>query len=654
VTRSSAIELCALALTATALIALAPLAPLACALGGATALAGPRLLRAHRTAARWSGLMLALVALAGAAILAGSPPPASLASAIAAMLGLQRAGRSSPAHDRALLPLAVLALALASVVTPGPAAALAIVLTAAIAPVLGVLTTTAGSDGERTGVVPRHLVPIGAAGAALCVACFIIMPRPGSATLGLAPDPERARVGFAGEVAIGEIGELLDDTTPVLRFALGGDLPAPRLIRGVALDAFDGRRWRSTEPARPAPTTRPADAVPVRVHHEAEAGPVAFAPGMIAAIEADRAVFEPDAGGTWRLSGPPRAVRYTAWIDRAPPPVPAAEHARWLALPPIEPRVVALAAQVLGDATDGPQAARQVAAWLARETSHTLAPRDPSLDAPLDEFLLVRRSGHCEYHATAAAVMLRLGGFPARVVHGYADPRTDGRTWTVRRGSAHAWIEVLDGEGRWLAVDVTPGGPRPPPPPGRAAAWAEHLRDLFADRVLTYDGLDQREAILGAATAVGERLPGRLSTPALGFVLLLLAVTAAAVGLGLLATRLTRALAGEAPTLADGPIARAHRTARRLLVRAGYRIPTALPPASAADWLTERDAPAGEALRTLAWLHYRTRYGGEDEAALLPEAQAALRFLRRHLRRRPGPRSPTGSSPSVPERRAAS
>ena len=43
---------------------------------------------------------------------------------------------------------------------------------------------------------------------------------------------------------------------------------------------------------------------------------------------------------------------------------------------------------------------------------------DPTLD-PVEDFLVNRKSGHCEYFASALALLLRSVGIPARVVNGF-------------------------------------------------------------------------------------------------------------------------------------------------------------------------------------------------------------------------------------------
>ena len=85
----------------------------------------------------------------------------------------------------------------------------------------------------------------------------------------------------------------------------------------------------------------------------------------------------------------------------------------------------------------------------------------------LHEFMTTSAGGHCEFFASALAIMLRAVDIPARVVTGYRAHAVDesGERVLVRAMDAHAWVEVLDEEGRWHAFDPTPaaevdsGGP---------------------------------------------------------------------------------------------------------------------------------------------------------------------------------------------------
>ena len=83
---------------------------------------------------------------------------------------------------------------------------------------------------------------------------------------------------------------------------------------------------------------------------------------------------------------------------------------------------------------------------------------------PLAYFLFTRRKGHCEYFASAMAVMLRSLEIPARMATGFQsgvyNPVSD--LWLVRASDAHSWVEAwIPGRG-WTTFDPTPPDPNPP------------------------------------------------------------------------------------------------------------------------------------------------------------------------------------------------
>lgn len=81
----------------------------------------------------------------------------------------------------------------------------------------------------------------------------------------------------------------------------------------------------------------------------------------------------------------------------------------------------------------------------------------------MEYFLLESRQGYCQHYASAAALLYRMYGVPARYVSGYMvqpsnfEEQEDG-TWTaeVTDESVHAWVEILLDDYGWMPVEVTP------------------------------------------------------------------------------------------------------------------------------------------------------------------------------------------------------
>jgi transglutaminase-like putative cysteine protease len=78
--------------------------------------------------------------------------------------------------------------------------------------------------------------------------------------------------------------------------------------------------------------------------------------------------------------------------------------------------------------------------------------------APLDAFLMDTRDGYCQHFAGAMALLLRMGGVPARVATGFSPGGFSERrdAWIVRDTDAHAWVEAWFDELGWVTFDPTP------------------------------------------------------------------------------------------------------------------------------------------------------------------------------------------------------
>jgi protein-glutamine gamma-glutamyltransferase len=77
---------------------------------------------------------------------------------------------------------------------------------------------------------------------------------------------------------------------------------------------------------------------------------------------------------------------------------------------------------------------------------------------PLDAFLIDTKEGYCQHFAGAMALLLRMGGVPARVATGFSPGGYSRRreAWIVRDTDAHAWVEAWFDDLGWVTFDPTP------------------------------------------------------------------------------------------------------------------------------------------------------------------------------------------------------
>ncbi len=108
-------------------------------------------------------------------------------------------------------------------------------------------------------------------------------------------------------------------------------------------------------------------------------------------------------------------------------------------------------------------------------------------------FLSDTKVGHCEYYATAAVLLLREAGIPARYCVGYSgQEKTEDGEWLLRGSHAHAWCRVWHGKippddipdgtdlssyGHWKDFDATT--PRWPELEGTGKKWSQQLVDWW-------------------------------------------------------------------------------------------------------------------------------------------------------------------------------
>ncbi|MFL5853788.1 MAG: transglutaminaseTgpA domain-containing protein, partial [Solirubrobacteraceae bacterium] len=95
--------------------------------------------------------------------------------------------------------------------------------------------------------------------------------------------------------------------------------------------------------------------------------------------------------------------------------------------------------------------------YLRRGFTYTEKPPMPGV-APLESFLLDTKAGYCQHFSGAMALLLRMGGVPARVATGFSPGGYSKRkqAWIVRDTDAHSWVEAwFEGYG-WITLDPTP------------------------------------------------------------------------------------------------------------------------------------------------------------------------------------------------------
>src|SRR4029077_4992560 len=136
--------------------------------------------------------------------------------------------------------------------------------------------------------------------------------------------------------------------------------------------------------------------------------------------------------------------------------------AEYLQLPtPLDSRIPELAEQITSRAETPYDKAAAIESFLRNRYDYTLNLTGKPGDDPLAHFLFVARAGHCEYFATAMAILLRTLGIPTREVNGFLPGEYNNLAgdYIVRASDAHSWVEVYFPNNGWVTFDPTPPAP---------------------------------------------------------------------------------------------------------------------------------------------------------------------------------------------------
>lgn len=406
---------------------------------------------------------------------------------------------------------------------------------------------------------------------ALALPIFFLAPRGGTSAWSMAGgSASTGYVGFSDRVTLGELGRLNQSNQLVMRVRVEGPDAAPRQSprwRGVALDYFDGRRWYQSSNERRTVRPNEAGLFPLGTTEDLRRlttqtffvepvdTPVLFAAPRAVAVQGGLQYVrrDPDDGLASRPHTQER-VTYVVHSDTVEPdparlradrrPFPQATTpnlrapvGRYLLWPDtFDNRIAELAQRVVREAgaANRYDMARAVESHLGANAfggsyAYSLEMRASGRD-PLADFLFNVRSGHCEYFATAMAVMLRTLGIPTRVVNGFqtGEYNAAADAYVVRQADAHSWVEVYFPEtDAWVTFDPTPVAGRPAGTSGEGIAgqlqrYADALELFWIQYVVTYDRQGQqtlartmrdglrsyRVALAGYAAALRTRLPG--------------------------------------------------------------------------------------------------------------------------------------------------
>lgn len=320
-----------------------------------------------------------------------------------------------------------------------------------------------------SGMLTLALGALFAGGLALCLPP--LYERASERLVGMLLD-DVPRIRFTeGPMRLGGLESVWQSDRVVLR--LNGAPGTPHL-RGSVHRRYQDGRWELAprQAVRTLAVASGADGVEVELLDEAN-GPLFLPLGAVALAGEG---LSQDAFGIVRALVAPAPRRYhyqPAGVLPLPP-----DSQDLLVPEALRPALSGLAESWLAGVESSPRARLDaLQRRLERDYVYSLRyQRRPDRDPVLDFLTGPVGQGHCEYFASALALLARSAGLPARVVRGYRP--TERNPWLghllVRESSAHAWVEVWI-DGAWITRDPAPQRSVAPAPPTRSAWFSAAL-----------------------------------------------------------------------------------------------------------------------------------------------------------------------------------
>lgn len=378
---------------------------------------------------------------------------------------------------------------------------------------------------------PALMVMILIGGAAL----FFVMPRMSTGYLGGYSFGTDISSGFSDRVQLGQIGRIQQSNSVMMHIQIDGDQAGQYDLhwRGVTLADFDGHTWsnprdqfvlrRLPDNSFEVPNsdvtagTRHEKMIHYRVLMEPIGTNVFFLAPTPRTVSGNYRLLTSDSGGAvYDFDSRHMISRYEASSNIARPTPGELREAgqdypqeitdTYLDLPSQDPRVAQLATQVSSSAKNDYDKAAALELYLRTRYGYTLELPRTIEDDPIANFLFERKRGHCEYFASAMAVMLRTLGIPSRVVNGFRSDEFNDITgsYVVRAKDAHSWVEAYFPGYGWQTFDPTPGGRGGIPQGwGRLALYADAMASFWREWIVSYDSSHQY--VLGKAAITSSR-----------------------------------------------------------------------------------------------------------------------------------------------------
>lgn len=352
----------------------------------------------------------------------------------------------------------------------------------------------------KTLAIPLISIPV-------AVLLFAVLPRTNYPVFDFLNREDGVSVGFSDSVALGNVSDIQQDSRLIFRAETPEIRGGAVYWRGIVMDSFDGRVWSaSTDRERRTRINRPASLTEQKIYLEPYGDRYLF--GLDAPYHMDIRGSERGNGFVYSLSRPvQRRIQYTAYSSYEKYLREDYEsYDKFLELPELSAELAAFADSF--EDMEAEELAGLLEVYFIRNGFEYSLTKLPVSDTPLEDFLFRVRSGNCEYYASAAAVVLRRKGVPARLAGGYSGGyyNAAGGYYAVPQRNAHVWVEAyIEGKG-WLRVEPTPAAASAFAQGGRGLAFrmrmlADTVNFYWNAFVINYDFSKQVQAVRSIGSA---------------------------------------------------------------------------------------------------------------------------------------------------------
>lgn len=316
-----------------------------------------------------------------------------------------------------------------------------------------------------------------------------------------------SRMILRSPMTIVSTGRIYDPEVPVMK--VYQESPDPSYLRGWSYDEYNASSWslsRSRQQPELLESRIPQEAGPwpdetplfplhraasnqwstIRIEYFPECEPNPFIPWDTAELQLAVPELNIDHRQNLSLVEDNMPTHLAAYIPSVTEdePEPSPNSAVWRLPEKLDPRIRELAEEVFRGTQTDAERIRAVEQFFRKNFQYQIGLEPPQNQDPITHFLIDRPPAHCEYFATGAAILLRLGGVATRYVTGFVPSEYhSGGFWMARRKDGHAWVEAYDSAAKhWVTVEATPSDGLPD---RRVAdwstAWAERWRVWLAE-----------------------------------------------------------------------------------------------------------------------------------------------------------------------------